>query len=39
VTHRLALVRVTAGFRALTGSKVIDGHEVIKVVVAAWEGR
>jgi len=39
VTHRLPLERTTEGFQALAGSKIIDGQEVIKIVVAPWEGR
>jgi L-iditol 2-dehydrogenase len=39
VTHLLPLERLTEGFRALAGDKIIDGKEAIKAVTAPWEGK
>ena len=37
VSHALPLERVQDGFHALNGSYRLDGQEVIKIAVKAWD--
>ena len=37
VSHALPLERVLDGFHALNGSYRLDGQEVIKIAVKAWD--
>ena len=37
ISHRLPLARVADGIRAMSGSYLLDGREVVKVVIAAHD--